>query len=448
MLTLEIREKLKDIQQEHILKFWEALLPSQKQQLIAQIQTLDIQLFRQQQMHIINMKPAAPIQLAPILNYSHSGDKNDAAKGLKLLAEGKCGCLLVAGGQGTRLRFEGPKGMCPVTMVKHKTLYQLFAEKIEAASKQVQHHLPLAIMTSPATHLPTVNFFEKNQFFNLRREQLSFFSQKSFPLLDDEANLFLEEKGCIAEGPDGNGLSLKYFVDSGLWDSWYSKGIRYLNYIVIDNPLADPFDAELFGFHDHKQADVTVKSIRRTDPNEKLGVLGQHNGRPYVIEYSELSDEDKRVRRSEEELKFGLANISLFCFTMDFVKEASNKENYESMPWHLAYKAVKYVDSAGDYVQASKPNAWKFEKFIFDLLPFSSKVHILNYPREYCFAPLKNFSGSDSLPEVQKALQRLDKIKLEGITGCPSPDTPFELSQDFYYPTEELLLNWKNLVYT
>lgn len=250
------------------------------------------------------------------------------------------------------------------------------------------------------------------------------------PFLNEEGNLFLDEIDQIAQGPDGNGSSLFHFVHSGIWNGWQSQGVRYLNYILIDNPLADPFDAALIGFHASQGNAITTKCCLRADAYEKVGVLATIGGRVHVVEYTEMPESERCATNSDGRLKYPCANLSLFCFTMEQVKYLAHNE----MPLHLAYKS---------FGKTKEQKAWKFEKFIFDLLPMCDNVKALLYPRERCFAPLKNAEGPDSLAAVQKALQHSDRLVFETITGIKPPETQFELSQDFYYPTQDLLKKWK-----
>lgn len=361
-------------------------------------------------------------------DYSYAGNKNDFELGKKLITEGKVGCLLIAGGQGTRLRFDGPKGLFPVTPIKHKSLFQYFAEKVISAGKQAGRKLPLAIMTSPLNDKIIRDFFAQHNHFNLASDQLFFFSQKMLPFLNDEGQLFLDKNNALAEGPDGNGNSLKYFVENKIWDQWQQSGVEMVNYVLIDNPLADPFDAELIGFHYRQKADVTVKCTMRKQATENVGVLTKCEGKTQVSEYSELSLEEKTAKNPDGSLKHQCANLSLFCFSMNFIKKASTI----TLPLHAAHKSVV----------GTHEKAWKFETFIFDLLPYSNKTQALLYPREQCFAPLKNFEGEDSLVTVQQALQKEAQAIIENLTSLSAPAQTFELSTDFYYPTLEMKLKW------
>ncbi len=411
MNTSDVIEKLKSIDQQELVSSCSTLSDN----LIHQIENLSTQIYCDQRKLLDRQENKSFDNLEPYQNYFQSGNIQDKEKGLTLLSKGLMGCLIVAGGQATRLKFDGPKGMYPLSLVKKKSLFQLFAEKVVAASKLTKYDLQLAIMTSPLNHDITVDFFKENHFFGLKPSQLSFFSQETLPFLDDNGNLFLENDESIAKGPNGNGLALRHFVESGTWKKWYDQGVRYLNFILIDNVLADPFDAELLGFHHRKRSDVVVKCTSRQNPEEKVGILTDNNGKVEVVEYTEIPDNDKFKSDA-------CANISLFSFNMQFVEKVAKKQ----LPLHLAYKKALNL--------GKETMAWKFEYFIFDLLPLAKHVEVLLYPRERCFSPLKNASGCDSIETVQESLQNLDRKIYQETTSKPPPEHPFELSQDFYYP--------------
>lgn len=347
-------------------------------------------------------------------------------QGAHLIKEGKLGCLLLAGGQGTRLQFNGPKGCYPISVVHGKSLFQLCAEKVLAASHWAGRPLLLAIMTSPENDAQTKEFFQKHAFFGLDSSQIYFFSQTELPFLDERGEVLFEEKGKIVVGPDGNGSSLKQFVASGIYKEWQRKGIEFLNVILVDNPLADPFDAELVGYHSYHNLDVTLKCTEKKDPAERVGVVVSKGGKAAVVEYSELSEEQKQERREDGKLAYACANLSLFCFSMDFILKISDQE----IPLHKAWKKTHAIDGTGILKETM---AWKFETFIFDWLDYTRRARVLLYPRNECFAPLKNFSGEDSPETVRRALQEREQKLFEKIHGQPAPAAPFEVPADFYY---------------
>lgn len=431
----QIAQKLQLIKQSHILDYWPKLSAEQKKRLTLQIQKLNVEVFCLQQNLIKSPEQSSLQSFEPFKDYETAGSESDFAAGKKMISEGLLGCLIVAGGQGTRLSFEGPKGMFPVTPVLHKSLFQLFAEKTLAAGKQAGRPLMLAVMTSPLNHLETKEFFDQNENFGLASSQLTFFQQGTLPFLDQEGSLFLEKPDLIAEGPDGNGSTLKHFYESNTWKRWKEQGIKYVNFILIDNPLADPYDAELLGFHVRQANDVTLKCTKRRSSEEKVGTLVRTEKKVSVIEYSEMPILERQALQSDGALRHVCANLSLFLFSMDFVEVAASRDL--ELPLHLAFKTAKFLKPHGG------SSAWKFEKFIFDVLEFTDKCKALLYPREVCFSPLKNKEGADSLDTVQTALQDNDRRVLSQITGHLVENSPLEISQEFYYPTPSLIQKWK-----
>ena len=405
---------------------WDLVPLKQQETLKAQIETIDLKELERQRA-VIRKEQISSEALSVFKDYEFSGDVQDQELGKKLISDGKVGCLIVAGGQGTRLGFAKPKGLYPITLFKKKSLFQLFAEKILAAGKRASRPLPVAIMTSKENHQETVESFKQQNYFGLRSDQVFFFSQKDLPFLDKEGNLILDNQDHLAMGPSGNASSLKEFVSSGIWDTWQKQGICYLNYMHIDNALADPFDPELTGFHSrYSKSDMILKCIQRENVDEKIGVVFQIDGKVGVIEYSELSQEEKEAKTEEGTLKNACANIGLYSFKMDFVKNVA-ESYYDQLPFHKAWKK----------------GSWKFEKFIFDVMPFAHNVKALLYPRLDCFAPLKNAEGEDSPSTVQAALQRKDREVFERISGTSTDGIEFELDPAFYYPDTSLLQKWQ-----
>lgn len=428
--------KLRLIGQEHLLAYWATLRPAQKEILQSQITSLDIDLFHRMQSAKGHLKHS----LEPFSFYSQIGDRERRARGMRLVTEGKIALVVLAGGQGSRLRYSGPKGCYPVTLIKRKSLFQLLAEKVKAAGIQVGRALQVAIMTSPLNHVETETFFAQHAFFGLTPYQVNFFDQTMWPFLDLNGDLFLESPGQIAQGPNGNGSIFQRLVASGIWEKWSQSGIEIVNVVPIDNPLADPFDFELFGTHAQDNCDVTVKATLRRDARENVGVLAQMEGKTTVIEYSEMSAEDKSAADAQGNLKFGIANLSLFSFSMPFIQ----KIGAQKLPLHRAKKAVSAMTPEGSILFPEAPNAWKCEEFIFDALPFAEKIQALLYPRSITFAPLKNLKGEDSIDTVQEALLAFDRQRYAEVTGVQPPqEARFELAPPFYYPTAEMLKQWK-----
>lgn len=429
----EAREKLDAIGENKLLRHWDTLDETQKENLLRQITLLDVVFLHRQQEELLTSSEAS-FSFEPFTPYHQSGNAEDYRRGEEALKAGKCACLVLAGGQGSRLRFEGPKGCYPISNVKKKTLFQLLAEKVKAASKQANRPLQLAIMTSPLNHVETEFYFVQNAFFGLDPRQVTFFFQRMWPFLNFDGHLFLEAPDQIARGPNGNGGVFRRLVEIGLWQKWQEMGIEFVNVLPIDNPLALPFDHELLGFHERLQSDVVVKASQYHSIEDKVGVLVKADGKPRILEYFELDDTQKNKALHT------VANLGLYSFSMPFIQRVSGA----LLPLHKAKKAVKQWMESGEEKIPDKENAWKFEAFIFDVLPFAESCEALLYPRETTFAPLKNLKGEDSMETVKKALLESDRKTYAHVTGKEPPQTAFfELSPAFYYPTESLLERWK-----
>lgn len=424
-------QKLQSLGEEHLFDAWQQFDEQQQQKLLNDIALIDQETFRAQQKTVqenVQAKLDNTVNYQAFKDYIHAGTSYQFL-GQQLIVEGRVGCLLVAGGQGTRLSHKAPKGTFPVSNVTSKSLFQLFAEKVKAAGVLAKRPLQLAIMTSPKNHAETLAFFQAHDNFGLEDGQLHFFTQTELPFLDVQGHLLLQTDGSLAKGPDGNGYALAAFKDSGLWDLWQQQGIEYLSFNLVDNPLGEPFDAELVGFHSQNDCEMTIKCVEKSFPEERVGLIVATENGPRIAEYSEMPESERLALLEDGLLKHRCANISLFCLSMDFVNKASSK----TLPWHLAYKAI----------QAGGPFAWKFESFIFDIMAYEPKLKAVLYPREQIFAPLKNDSGQDSLQTVQSALLKRDCAILAEICGGPVETGMIELDQQFYYPTDELFAAWK-----
>lgn len=427
MSLTAIREILKALHQEKLFSLIEPLSSKDQERVLQDLQAIDIEGLEAQK-QLLRQKADFQGPLHPVRSYKHSQNcENHVEKGLKCLEQGQVACLVVAGGQGTRLGSQAPKGCFKVSPVRQKSLFQLIAEKTLAAGVRAGRLLSLVIMTSPDNRLETEAYFKENDLFGLAPEQLFFIQQDTLPFLTPEGDLFFSDKGRLAQGPDGNGSSLQVLASSGVLAQLKKQGVEFLNYILVDNPLADPFDPLLVGFHAEKKADVTLKCIERIDPLEKVGLIVEAEGKVIVKEYSEISAEDQLE-------SFSLANISLFCFSIDFVERTSHVK----LPLHAAFKSSSKVSADGTVVKRDAPSIWKFEKFIFDLLAFSQKTAILVYPREECFAPLKQLSD---LPMIQQRMTQQDREKMTALTGRPYQS--HEIERSYYYLPKEMRMKLK-----
>lgn len=344
----------------------------------------------------------------------------------------KMGCIILAGGQGSRLGYDGPKGCMSITPLTHKSLFQLFCEKTLAASRHAGEPLSIAIMTSPINHEETLAFLKKHRYFGLSPEQVDLFKQDMLPLLNDEGAWFFETPNTLALAPNGHGNTFEAFYKSPIWKKWKKKGITYINLIHIDNVLADPFDPVLLDQHEKLGYDLIIKGLKREDPDESVGILAIKNGKLGVCEYSEVDDQVRYAKQEDGSLQYPLAYIGLFSCTLDFIKKVVTHPSFE-MPLHAARKKAGKLEEYDDHWETKMAPVWKFETFIFDAFCLADNYHILVSKRAHCFAPLKNKTGRDSLETVQAALSSFERHLYTKATGNPPPEDPFELDPKFYY---------------
>lgn len=428
MLKDEILKYLKTLGQPHLGAGLELLSQEKLSAFLQQLRSFDRSLLERQLKAF--RQPSHP-PFSPLNHYARSGNCEDKEYGKRLLAQGKVGCIILAGGQGTRLGFSGPKGKVSVSTVRGKSLFQLFAERTKCASQRARAPLHLSIMTSPLNDQETRQFFHENKCFGLDPSQVSFFIQPVLPFCDDEGNWILEEEGKLAVGPDGNGHVFSAFSASGLLNAWRLQGIELFSVIPIDNPLADPFDAEMIGFQARTKADVVLKAVPRLVSNENMGVVVQMQDRIGIVEYTELSLDDAEAKTEDGSFKYPLANANLFCFHSDFILRTAQTP----LPLHLARKTARHFND--------RVPIWKFETFIFDHLQNAQNAQVLLCPRANTYAPLKNAQGDKSLTTVRAALNAFDHSIFQALSGTQIPQRAFELDPAFYYPTCELKQQWQ-----
>ncbi len=358
-------------------------------------------------------RTSAPLDYLPWKDCFFSGSLETKALGEDLLKKGKVGCLILAGGQGSRLGKSVPKGTLGVSVIREKSLFQLFFERILYSELLYGKAIPVAIMTSFANHEATVSFLKEKKYFGLSPDQVFFFKQEDLPFLScepvGEEIHFLEESGQIAKGPSGNGDALRLFYESGLYAIFQGRGVEHLSVIPVDNALANPVDVEFLGFHIKRQVEVSVKSIIRNTEQEKVGLLVSENSQPRVVEYSE----------KQADLSFKFANIGIYCFSFTFILHLQEKK--VDLPWHYIRRKVH-----GHF-------CWKFERFLFDVFLYAKKIDVFVEPREICFSPLKNEIGEDSFSTVKKDLLALDRKIYKELLGQSPPVEIFELSLAFHY---------------
>ena len=447
----ELHALLAPWQQEHLLRDWPRLTPEQRDALAAQVHALDLPLLR----HLYQIKqvtkPLDPTQIEPPplvglpesmdewLKYQEATDLGEQA-----LRAGKVAVILVAGGQGTRLGHPGPKGTYPIGPVTQRSLFQIHAEKVLALGRRFQTTLHLCIMTSRENDAETQEFFARHRFFGLEEGQVHFFPQAEMPAVDAATGRILRvSPASLAVSPNGHGGTLQALADSGLLDRFTEWGVQHLFYFQVDNPLVYVADPAFLGHHLLQRADMSVKVVRKTDPNERIGVVVKHGGKLQVIEYTEIPPDLAVEREPNGQLRLRAGSIAIHWFEVPFLHRL--QRHGTMLPYHRAHKVMPYLDETGTLVQPSQPNAYKFEMFIFDALPLARKVLIMETDRAKEFEPLKNASGENSVASVQQALSDLyaEWLAHSGVSVARFPQgsaaVPVEISPLYALDAEELL---------
>ncbi len=403
-------EEAKRWKQSHIFQFLEELSATSRGKLFNQIKTIDFSLMADLAARHIFQPERRPLQafdpMPVVLNPRSREDLaiNRRAKevGEQVLIEGKVAVVLVAGGQGTRLGFEGPKGFYEMGPVSRKSLFQLHAEKIKAVSKKYHTTIPWFIMTSELNDQQTRKFFQDKNFFELDSGHVFFFKQGMIPALDISGKLILDAKDHIFENPNGHGGTLFSLKDSLCLGEMKKRGIEYIFYFQVDNVLINICDPYFLGYHSLSSSEMSAKVVKKRNANEKVGVIVKQNGKTTVIEYSDMTDADKQALNPNGELKFNSGSIAIHVLNRQFVEKIV--AHHSGLPYHVAHKKINYLDSDGNKIVPASLNGYKFEMFIFDALPFAENPLIMEVDRLSEFSPIKNESGEDSPETAQKDL--------------------------------------------
>lgn len=346
------------------------------------------------------------------------------ARGEELIRAGRIACFTVAGGQGSRLGFEGPKGCYPTSCINEKSLFQLFAESIRKSEQKYGCQVPWYIMTSPLNHDATVSFFIQHNCFGLEREQIMFFDQGVMPSLDlKTGNMLLRDPIHLATNPDGHGGSFKALESSGALEDMARRGIEHVSYFQVDNPhsyVIDPVFLGLHAFAPDSSGEFSSKMVAKASWDEKVGVFCDVDGRTQVIEYSDLDESLAKKAEHDGRLSFNAGSIAIHAIGVDFIQHILSDPN-AALPFHRALKKVPYFDPvAGRLVEPNSNNAVKLEKFVFDAIPIARQSIVVETDRIEEFAPVKNATGTDSI-KSSKRIQSMRAARWLQANGVSVP---------------------------
>lgn len=409
-------EKFNAAGQGQVFAFWSQLDSAAREALAAQAAEVDLAEVARLHRSLVLEKSAAAVDLnglapAPYEKLPQKG--GDTAKwtaaraaGEAALRAGRVAAFVVAGGQGTRLGYDGPKGTFPVTPLKKKPLFQVFAEKILAAGRRYGKPLHWFIMTSHANHAQTEAFFKQHGYFGLQSSHVHFFRQGRMPAVNFEGKILLETPSSIALSPDGHGGSLRALHRSGALDLMEREGIDTLSYFQVDNPLVRCIDPEFIGFHLLARSEMSSKMVPKAYAEEKVGHFCTQNEHLVVVEYSDMPMAMQQETLADGSLRYIAGSIAIHILDREFARRMAAGGEGVALPFHRADKKIPTIDAGGAPVKPAKPNGVKFEMFVFDALPFAKNPIVIETNRADDFSPVKNAEGVDSPKTCAEDQQR------------------------------------------
>jgi UDP-N-acetylglucosamine/UDP-N-acetylgalactosamine diphosphorylase len=399
----------------------------------------------------LNFEGLTPAPYESLPENGGSGAEWARAKGAgeAALRAGRVAAFVVAGGQGTRLGYNGPKGTYPVTPLKQKTLFQVFAEKIRAAGLRYGKPIHWFVMTSHANHEATEAFFQEKNYFGLDRARVHCFRQGRMPAVDFNGKILLESKGSIAMSPDGHGGSLRALERSGALDLMKRENIDTLSYFQVDNPLIRVIDPAFIGFHVLRGSEMSSKMVPKAYPEEKVGHFCIQNGKLVVVEYSDLPMTYQRETDASGKLRYLAGSIAIHALDREFIRRMAAGGEGTALPFHRADKKIPTIDAAGNAVKPEKANGVKFEMFVFDALPHARNPVVIETRRADDFSPVKNAEGIDSPKSSREDQMRQFArwLKLSGkdvaVDATGLPKNVLEVSPLFGYDEDSFLDSMK-----
>jgi UDP-N-acetylglucosamine/UDP-N-acetylgalactosamine diphosphorylase len=446
-----LREKLKSIHQQNVLRFFDQLGLDSQKKLEAQLRALDLDHIAELAETQVREKAPLPLpkSIEPVKAYPREANAEHRAlyqqaeqRGQELLRQGKIGAFLVAGGQGTRLGYDGPKGEYPVTPVKRKPLFQVFAEQLRAFGRDAGKSIPWYIMTSTVNDGPTREFFNQNNYFGYDAKDIFFFEQGMMPAFSMNGEMLLGAKDSLALSPDGHGGSLSALNRSGALEDMRQRGVEHLSYFQVDNPIVHTIDPLFLGLHDLTGSEMSSKTIPKATALEKVGNFVIGDGKLQVIEYSDLPENLALQTNPDGTLRFNAGSIAIHALRRTFI-ERLNQSGRLELPWHRAEKKVPYIDESGNEVKPDKPNAVKLEQFVFDAIPLAKNPIVYTTDRAEDFSPVKNAEGVDSpatskRDQIRRAARWLEAAGVEVATKNGEPDAVIEISPLFATSAQQL----------
>lgn len=399
----ELFTSLKEHGQEHIIEAYEKLNDAGKKKLAAQLEKIDWDMVamagnKEAAQERGKLEPLSALEVSEI-------EANKAvyeAKGLEAIRQGKVGAVLLAGGQGTRLGSDGPKGKYNIGITKDVYIFERLIRNLLDVTDKAGCFVPLYIMTSDKNNDETVAFFEEKNYFGYPKEYVAFFKQEMAPSVDYDGKLLMEAADSLSLSPNGNGGWFYSMAVNGVVDDVHKRGIEWLNIFAVDNVLQRIADPVFVGATLDSGRVSGAKVVRKAEPNEKVGVLCLEDGKPSIVEYYEMTEEIINSREPNGDLSYNFGVILNYLFRVDKLEEIMNAK----MPVHVVEKKIPYIDKEGNFHKPETPNGYKFELLVLDMIHLLENCLSFEVVRNYEFAPIKNKTGVDSVESAQALLQQ------------------------------------------
>lgn len=399
----ETLEMLKKHGQEQLLKYYDELSDESKASLLAQIGQIDwslLSLLDRKEMKV-EKGELSPLGALEIDEINARRDEFEKV-GIEALKAEKVGAVLLAGGQGTRLGFDGPKGTFPIGVNRELYIFECLINNLMDVVKRVGAWVPLYIMTSEKNNDATVKFFNEHNFFGYDKDHVRFFIQEMAPSVGYDGKILLEGKDRISLSPNGNGGWFKSLVNAGCLDHMKEIGVEWLTVFAVDNVCQRINDPAFVGATIASGRDCGAKVIAKANPTEKVGVLCLEDGKPSIVEYYEITDDMKNLRDERGELLYKFGVILNYMFKLSKLEDILR----DTMPVHVVEKKIPYINEQGELVKPTEPNGYKFETLVLDMIHLMDSCISYEVVREREFAPVKNPTGVDSVESARELLKK------------------------------------------
>ncbi len=402
----KVKQLLDKYGQQQLLVYYNKLSDREKEKLLDQILTLDFELINS--LFELTKRPIdlgndkiEPIEYVEKNKIEPKTYEELEEKGVKKIKEGKLAIVTMAGGQGTRLGHDGPKGTFDLGLESKKSIFEILCDKLKEAYNKYKVYITWYLMTSNENNQSTIKFFEENNYFNYPKEKIKFFIQGELPMIDTAGKVLVDQSGFVKLAANGHGGVFESMLTSNVLEDLKKDNIEWIFIGGVDNVLVKMVDPLFIGLAESKNCLAAGKSVVKANPEEKVGVFCMRNNKPSVIEYSEITNEMANQKNQDGQLVYGETHLLCNLFNIQIIEKISKNK----LPYHVAFKKASYINEKGELVEPEQPNSYKFETFIFDAFSSIANMAILRVKREEEFAPVKNKEGVDS-PETARELYK------------------------------------------